>query len=170
MLFRGAAVVMLLAASLVACSGGGGSPSPGTRVTLQTPTPSPNPTQSPTPAPSGSGVTIAVSESSNTQAYTIVLQTNASATYTLGGANPQSTTVPTADAAQFFSDLNANVPLSNVQTGAACVKSASFGTTTILTYEGSSSGDVSCPPSTTSPAQTLWNDARTIETDIGATH
>jgi hypothetical protein len=77
--------------------------------------------------------------------------------------------VPSADAAQFFTDLNANVPLSNVQTLASCEKSSSFGTTTMLTYDSSTSGDVSCPPSTTSPAQTLWNDARTIESDVGAT-
>jgi len=164
MLFRSAAIVMLFAASLVACSGGSSS-NPVTHVTA----PTPSPTPSPTPAPSGSGVTIAVSASTNTQAYTIVLQTNASAAYTLSGGSPQTSTVPSADAAQFFTDLNANVPLSNVQTNGGCAKSASFGTTTILTYEGSSTGDVSCPPSTTSPAQTLWNDARTIESDVGAT-
>jgi len=165
MLFR-SAVVMLFGASLVACSGG--STTPVTHVT--SPTPSPSPMQSPTPAPSGGGVTIAVSASTNTQAYTIVLETNAGATYTVSGGSPQTSTVPSADAAQFFSDLNANAPMSNVQTVANCAKSASFGTKTILTYEGSSTGDVSCPPMTaTSPALTLWTDARKIESDVGAT-
>jgi hypothetical protein len=113
-------------------------------------------------------VLISVSASTNTSAYAILLQGSDSATYTQSGGQAQPATVTAADATQFFNDLNANTPVSSVQTVPNCVKSASFGTTTTLTYEGSTSGDISCPPEPppVSPAQTLWTDAQTIEMDV----
>jgi hypothetical protein len=98
-------------------------------------------------------------------AYSIVLQQNATAFFSQNGYTA-TTTVPTADANTFFSDLNANVPMSKVVTDNGCTKSSSYGTVTTLTYEGTMSGDVSCPPSPSSPAETLYHDATKIEQDV----
>ena len=154
---RAAAAASSLSALLAACSGGN-APSP------FAPRSKPTPTSAATPGP----VLVSVSASTNTSAYTILLQQSDSATYTQSGGQAEPATVPAADATQFFNDLNANTPVSGVQTLTACVKSASFGTTTTLVYEGSTSGDISCPPEAppVSPAQTLWTDAVKIEEDV----
>jgi len=87
------------------------------------------------------------------------------ATFTQNGYS-QTVPVSSTDASTFFTDLNANTPVSGVQTQPSCNKSSSFGTTTTLVYMASTSGDVSCPPSAQSPAQTLYTDANKIEGDV----
>jgi len=158
---RYAVAVFLFSMLLAGCSGGGSSPGPA----AATPTPTPKPTATPTPVPT-SPVTINVSSSTNTHAYQIVLQQTGSAVLTQNGYTSPATTVSATDSAKFFSDLNANYPIVDVETEPNCVKPASFATTTILTYNGYKSGDISCPPSTTSPAQTLYTDEETIQTDL----
>ena len=76
-------------------------------------------------------------------------------------------TVTTAETTQFFNDVIANSPLLNVATNDECTKSASYGSITTLTYLGSTSHDISCPPSPTSAAQTLYNDVVNIEGQVG---
>jgi hypothetical protein len=167
LLHRLVVAAFALSALLAGCSGGGvGAPS--TDAPTAKPTAAPTATPVPTSPPTAGPVEIAVSASTNSSAYTILLQLDDSAAYTQSGGQPEMTTVPAADATQFFNDLNANAPISNVQTENGCVKPVSFGTTTILTYEGSPSGDISCPPEPppVSPAQTLWTDAQAIEHDV----
>jgi hypothetical protein len=83
------------------------------------------------------------------------------------GSYTGTTTISTSDTAKFFSDLNANVPVSNIVT-TTCPKSASFGTVTMLTYEGATTGDISCYSSSGSPQATLYQDEQTIVDDIHA--
>lgn len=142
-----------------ACSGGGSSGGD------TTPKPTATPTASPTPA-STAPATISVSSSTNTAAYTIVLQTSGSAVATQNGVST-SGTVTSSVTAQFFADLAQNSPIDNVQTNNGCTKSASYGTTTQLTYMGYTTGDISCPPTATSPAQTLYTDAENVEKQLG---
>jgi hypothetical protein len=58
-------------------------------------------------------------------------------------------------------------PMNTVLTADGCTKSASYGTSTTITYLSSTSGDVSCPPTSTSPAQTLYTDTQNIENQLG---
>ncbi len=148
---------LTLAASLLGACSGGGSSSP-----ARTATPSPSPTGSPTPGP----VTISDGGSTNRKAFSIVINFDDTTTVTQDGATRNAT--PTASSvSQLYNDILANVPLSNVATLNGCTKSASYGSTTSLTYAGSSTQDISCPPSTTSPAQTLFNDVEAIESEVG---
>jgi hypothetical protein len=89
------------------------------------------------------------SGSTNTSGYTIVVQSDGSATVTVQQSATQSTapksfTLPQATATRFFTDLAA------AKTGNAvtvpCMKSASFGTTLRITWQGWTSPDLSCPP------------------------
>ena len=89
------------------------------------------------------------SGSTNSYAYTIEVWSDGKASITLqerGGAalgTPKPFTVPLATAARFFSDLAA-ARKGNL-TAAPCMKSASFGTTTRVNWQGWVSPDVSCP-------------------------
>jgi hypothetical protein len=155
-------------AMLTACGGGG---TPGTTATATpssapTVAPTPSPTPVPTPA-STAPATISVSASTNTHAYTIVLQTTGSAVVTQNNVTTSNKTVPLSVTDQFFNDLAANSPIDDVQTDNGCTKSASYGTTTMITYMGYTTGDVSCPPTSTSPAQTLYTDAENVESYLG---
>jgi hypothetical protein len=171
---RTAVQVVFSSALLAACSGGGGggapAPDPPGHDPTATPTATPASSPGPCPAPSPTGANaalVAVSASTNAHAFAIVLQNNGSACLSQDGIYAMAT-ASGLDSAQFFSDLNANSPLANVATDAGCPKSVSFGTTTELTYEGSTSGDVSCAPSPASPAASLYNDTLKIENDISA--
>jgi hypothetical protein len=160
---RAVVVVFAFLALCAACSGGGGS---GTQPAAPTSTRTPTPAPTATPAPTGP-VTAAVSSSTNVHGYAILLQQNAKARLTQDGY-VQTTTIPTADAAQFFKDLDAYSPIKDIATVNNCLKSASYGTTMTLTYAGSTSGDVSCPPSSTSPAEVLYGDEQQVEKDMRA--
>lgn len=90
------------------------------------------------------------SGSTNTYGYTIAVGSDGKATLTLqerGGAatgTPKSFTLPAATAARFFADLAA-ARKGNVAS-VPCMKSASFGTSTNVTWQGWVSPDISCPP------------------------
>ena len=95
--------------------------------------------------------TIVNSGSTNTYGYSIVVASNGNASATLrekGGATSGSAktfTIPAATVARFFADLAA-ARKSNAQS-VACMKSASFGTTVHVTWQGWVSPDLSCPQS-----------------------
>lgn len=90
------------------------------------------------------------SGSTNTYGYTIHVSSDGKASVTLeerggtaaGTAKPF--TVPAATATRFFADLAA-ARKGNVAT-VPCMKSASFGTSLHITWQGWTSPDLSCPP------------------------
>ncbi len=99
-------------------------------------------------APRDSAI-IVNSGSTNSYGYSIVVWSdgNATATLQVRGAAPGTSkafTIPAATAARFFSDLAA-ARKGNATTG-PCMKSASFGTSTHITWQGWVSPDLSCPP------------------------
>jgi len=178
---RTSVTVSLLCASLAlgACSGGGGgAPTPASTVTTPA-TPQTPATGTPTSGPATPGpVTINDSGSTNSKAFTVILSFSGMATITQnqsdGGGGTASSgttttaTVPSSSTAQLFNDLAANVPVSML--GAIdCPKSASFGTATIVTFRGASSGDLSCSGSGSggSPTQKVFGDVTSVENTIG---
>lgn len=94
--------------------------------------------------------TISNSGSTNTAAFTISVASDGNSSVTMtsrAGApqgGPRSFTVPADLSQKFFADLAAakNANYAPVP----CMKSASFGTTTRVTWQGWTSFDVSCPP------------------------
>jgi len=161
----------LSALFLAACSGGGGG---GGGTT--TPTPTATPTASPSPAPcptndnTSSAVLICQSSATNVKGFSVLLQTSGSATITFTGedGSTSSGTASASSTSQLFSDLNANTPVVNIQTYGPCTKSASFGTSTTVTYQGYTTGDISCPaPSSPAPVTTIYTDVQNVESSLG---
>ncbi len=99
----------------------------------------------------GNVAVIVNSGSTNSYGFTIQVWPDGKASLTLqnkGGAAASAAkafTVPAATAARFFADLAA-ARKGNLTT-APCMKSASFGTSTRITWQGWASPDLSCPPS-----------------------
>ncbi|HYL26651.1 MAG TPA: hypothetical protein VEW74_02390 [Candidatus Nitrosotalea sp.] len=89
------------------------------------------------------------SGSTNTSGYTIKLSSDGKGSLIVqprGGkaGAPKSFSVPAATATKFFSDLAA-ARKANLAT-VPCMKSASFGSSTHVTWQGWTSPDLSCPP------------------------
>jgi FtsP/CotA-like multicopper oxidase with cupredoxin domain len=90
------------------------------------------------------------SGSTNTYGYTIEVWSDGSATAVLqrrgqsASATPKPFKVPAATVARFFANLAA-ARKGNALT-VPCMKSASFGTSTHITWQGWTSPDLSCPP------------------------
>lgn len=90
------------------------------------------------------------SGSTNSYGFTIALGSDGQASVVLqhrgvaAAAAPKAFTVPAATTARFFADLAA-ARKANLTT-APCMKSASFGSSTHVTWEGWVSPDLSCPP------------------------
>jgi hypothetical protein len=90
------------------------------------------------------------SGSTNSYGYTIQVASDGKASFTLqkrgesAATTPKPFTVPTATAARFFSDLAA--ARKGNAASAPCMKSASFGTSMHVTWQGWVSPDLSCPP------------------------
>ena len=100
----------------------------------------PLPPSSP-PVPPGAAV-IRNSGSTNSAAYTLVIAPDGAATF--GGDDGYTRkTVAAAQTRWLFSRLAAAGPLESLGLQ-HCMKSASFGTSTTITWNGSTSGDVSC--------------------------
>jgi hypothetical protein len=101
-------------------------------------------------APPDSAV-IVNSGSTNSYGYTIQISSDGKGTVTLqnrGGAAAHAAkpfTAPAATVARFFADLSA--ARKGNATTAPCMKSASFGTSTHITWQGWTSPDLGCPPS-----------------------
>jgi hypothetical protein len=101
-------------------------------------------------APIDSAV-IVDSGSTNSRANQIVVRSDGTASITSGTSSPKPFTVPMATVTRFFAALPA-VRKDDVPSG-SCAKSASFGSTIRVKWQGWVSNDVTCPPpSTVSPA------------------
>lgn len=93
------------------------------------------------------------SGSTNTAGFRIEVSQSGDATYTpaarRGGQLPEAQNkpatrqVPSAAVKKFFADIEAAKPLTSLPRG-ACMKSASFGTTLVVQYEGQTTPDLSC--------------------------
>lgn len=93
------------------------------------------------------GATIVNSGSTNTAGYTITVWSDGTATSLVRGASsPTPFTVPKETAERFFSDVKA--ARGNGAQLQHCMKSASFGTRTVVQWHGWSSPDLQCPPFT----------------------
>ena len=90
------------------------------------------------------------SGSTNSYGYAIHVSADGKGTFTLqnrGGSAASSSkpfTVPAATATRFFLDLAA--ARKGNMTAEPCMKSASFGTSTHVSWQGWTSPDLSCPP------------------------
>lgn len=89
------------------------------------------------------------SGSTNASGYTIVVQTDGSASVAVQGnatqsATPKAFTLSKDAVTKFFADLAAARKGSAITV--PCMKSASFGTTLRITWQGWTSPDLSCPP------------------------
>jgi hypothetical protein len=115
-------------------------------IAATAPAASPSPAPSPT-NPAGSvadgGALISNSGSTNTLPYTIALRPDGSAVVTVGAATRRQS-VPRADAAELFAELRDAMPLGGL-THAHCMRSASFGTSTTVTFGGEATPDLNCP-------------------------
>jgi len=101
-------------------------------------------------APARDNALIVNSGSTNTVGYKISLWSDGTASVTTqrrdgsAASTPKSFNVPSATTARFFSNLAA-ARAGNV-VSVPCMKSASFGTTTHVTWHGWTSPDLDCPP------------------------
>ena len=95
------------------------------------------------PIPKGAAV-ILNTGSTNTPGYRIVVSPSGEAQYIVDRGTPVRGSISTELAFHFFSDLRAAMPLSKLPTE-PCMKSASFGTSTFIWWQGQRSPDVSCP-------------------------
>jgi hypothetical protein len=104
------------------------------------------------------------SGSTNSYGYTITVSSDGNGSVTLqdrGGASasaPKTFTVPAATTARFFADLAA--ARKGNATTVPCMKSASFGSSMHITWQGWVSPDLTCPP------KDALGDA--LVTDVGA--
>lgn len=112
------------------------------------------------PASTPPAAVLSTSGSTDTEPYTFVIQFDGDVTITQDGQT-RTGVATESSTSQFYTDINANLPVASISAGADCAKSASFGTTTTITYEASTSADVSCPNS--SAAKQIWNDIEVLE-------
>jgi hypothetical protein len=85
------------------------------------------------------------SGSTNTQPYTIAITADGNAVVTVGSGTPEVHRLPAGQAAVLFDELRAAAPLDALAHG-HCMRSASFGTTTTVTFGGATTPDLSCAP------------------------
>ncbi len=104
------------------------------------------------------------SGSTNTCPYTISVEPSGQASYTVCN-NPGTGKISKSLATEFFNDISAAEPLSELP-NTSCAKSVSFGTTTKVKYKDQTSPDVSCP-SSDSKVTDLYNDAQAIQKKLG---
>lgn len=104
------------------------------------------------PGDGGDLATIIQSRSTNTRAYNVVIHNDGSATAEISGASPASGNPParsqrfppgTIDTHALRSLITKVGDVSRIPIG-FCMKSASFGTTTTISYAGGNSGDLQC--------------------------
>ncbi|MGA7570544.1 MAG: hypothetical protein WBA06_10855 [Candidatus Aquilonibacter sp.] len=110
--------------------------------------------------------TIRNSGSTNTAGFTITVWSDATGSASVQAATPKAFGVPNDLSARFFADLRA--ASSAVAPATHCMKSASFGTSTIVQWHGWSSPDLQCRPFSASLGA-LANDINAIETAAGIT-
>lgn len=120
-----------------------------------TPTPSSTATPTPTPAPANSGLltTVSVSGSTNTLPYAIKIFNDGSASVLVQSEPEQDFKAGTVNAKILLAMLQNIGDVSQIN--GYCAKPASFSTITTVTYDGKTSGDISC--SFTGNAGDLYN-------------
>jgi hypothetical protein len=95
--------------------------------------------------PAAEAALIRNSGSTNTQPYTIAVKPDGSAVVVVGSGAPEERRLPPAQTAALFEQLRAAAPLDALAHG-HCMRSASFGTTTTVTFGGVTTPDLSCAP------------------------
>jgi hypothetical protein len=125
-------------------------------------------TQPAAPPPAGLQIPVAPGEalilksnSTNTAGYRLRIFADGWTTLQQGDA-PSRKRVPMVLVRRFFADLSAAGPVDRIA-AQRCMKSASFGTTLRIVYEGKMSPDVSCPGG----AQQLAQDALALADAAG---
>jgi hypothetical protein len=107
-------------------------------------------------------VHIVNSGSTNTLGFTLTIAENGAAILEQGNSKEHKQ-LPVATVARLFAGLRASGPLDALP-AALCLKSASFGTTMRIFYEGKASPDISCP----SPNLVVQELAREATALVGA--
>ncbi len=115
---------------------------------------------SPASAAALDGASITTSGSTNTAGYTIKLHSDGSGAVAVTGRPEKAFTVDAALAEKFMSDAKA--AREDPGTLQHCMKSASFGTTTTVTWHNYTSTDLQCPPLSSSVAM-LAHDVQRIQ-------
>ena len=110
------------------------------------------------------GATIVTSGSTNTAGYTLKVRSNGAGEMTVENNPAKPFTIDPTVAKKFLADAKA--ARANPGTPQQCMKSASFGTTTHVTWHDYTSGDLQCPPFSTDVA-TLANDVSAIRQAAG---
>lgn len=110
------------------------------------------------------GAMIRNSGSTNAAGYTILVHPDATVDMTVDGESTHAA-VGLAQARWLFLKLRAAGPLDEM-TGGRCMKSASFGSSTTITYDGKTSPDLSCGGDAMS--RELDRTANVIATQLGA--
>ena len=124
-------------------------------------------------APQLDGATIQNSGSTNAPGWSIAIRSDGSATFSQSpwqrnelypGPSPHQTTVPADVAASFFNNIKAARVAATAPMG--CMKSASFGTSTVVLWHMWRSPDLSCPQRGATAAA-LARDVTAIEQAVG---
>jgi hypothetical protein len=111
------------------------------------------------------GATIRISGSTNSAPYVIRVWSDGNADVAVGDGAPHAFSIDIDRATSFFNDVSA--ARANPGTPQHCMKSASFGTTTVVSWHGYASVDLQCPPLT--PAvSALALDVRAIQASANA--
>lgn len=105
------------------------------------------------------GAVIHQSGSTNTQPFTIKLWSDGRAQVLVGDAAPRATNVSQSSAEAFFRDVRA--ARANPGEAQSCMKSASFGTRTTVSWHDYTSVDLQCRP-LSSAVSTLADDVSSI--------
>jgi len=110
---------------------------------------------------------IVSSGSTNSPGFRIVVERSGSAIYTPvprksdTQAKSRSLKLPAALVKRLYSDLDAGKPLAELR-GGHCMKSASFGSSLTIEFEGDKTPDLSCPDQGNPRLQALIQDASEI--------
>lgn len=113
-------------------------------------------------APTRDGAVIRTSRSTNTAAYEIKVWSDGRAQL-IQTEGPTSFNIAPGLAKRFFADAAAG--RANPGTPGHCMKSASFGTTTVVTWHRWTSSDLQCPPFS-APVTALAADVRAIQAAV----
>jgi hypothetical protein len=107
------------------------------------------------------------SGSTNTAGYVFVVHTDATVDVADGHGGTNRETIGKAQAKWLFAKLEAALPVSDLP-GGRCMKSASFGSRTTITYKGATSPDLLCPggPETTELNRTIGVIVNQLHIDV----
>ncbi len=104
------------------------------------------------------------SGSTNTAGFALTVWSDATGSASVQSATPKTFGVPNDLSARFFADIHA--ASDEVAPATHCMKSASFGTSTVVQWHGWTSPDLQCPPFSPSLGA-LASDVNAIEAAAG---